>query len=140
LTPAKLLWGLSAGTYWFGWYSLVGKLGVLGEYGRALGTASFLGGVASFLAPVIGGLLISLGGYQLLFLTAIGLIFLALLSLLALEGEKTHQDMTPREVLRLFFSHSWLDLKRVEKTAKIVDCLWGKECVRLVLASNWERR
>lgn len=105
LIPAKFLWGLSAGTYWFGWHSLVGKLGVLGEYGRALGTASLLGGGASFLAPLIGGVLISLGGYQLLFLMAIGLIFLALLSLLTLKGEKTHQDTTPKEVVRLFFSH-----------------------------------
>lgn len=105
LVPAKFLWGLSAGTYWFGWHGLVGKLGVLGKYGRTLGAASLLRGVARFLAPVVGGVLISLGGYQLLFLIAIGLLFLALLPLFTLRGERTHQDTTPKEVIRLFFTH-----------------------------------
>lgn len=105
LIPAQFLWGLSAGTYWFGWHGLVGKLGMLGEYGRALGTASLLRSVARFLAPVAGGLLISFGGYQLLFLIAIGLLFLALLPLFALKGERTHQDTSPQEVIRLFFTH-----------------------------------
>ena len=105
LIPAQIFWGLSAGTYWFGWHGLVGKLGRLGEYGRSLGAASLLRSVARFLAPIAGGMLISFGGYQLLFLIAVGLLFVALLPLFSLKGERTHQDTTPREVIKLFFNH-----------------------------------
>lgn len=105
LIPAKFFWGFSAGAYWFGWHGLVGKLGVLGEYGRAFGTSSLVRGIADFLAPVVGGVIIGFGGYESLFLAALGLVVLALLSLLFLEGEKTHQDTTLKEVFGLFSTH-----------------------------------
>ena len=103
--PAKFVWGFSAGIYWFGWYGLVGKLGTLGEYGRAFGTFSLLSGVASFLAPVVGGLLIDFSGYKALFLAAFCLVILALVFLFTLKGEKTHQDTSVGEVVGLFTTH-----------------------------------
>lgn len=103
--PAKLIWGFSAGIYWFGWHGFMGKLGTYGRYGRAFGEASLLSGAAQFLAPVIGGVLISFGGYGTLFLSAFGLAILALLAIFPLKEEKTHQDTSLKEVLRLFFTH-----------------------------------
>lgn len=105
LMPAMLVWGFSAGIYWFGWHGLVGKLSVLGEYGQAFGASSFLRGVAGFLAPVAGGALINFGGYRSLFLAAFGVIIIALLATLSFEGKKTHRDTDIKEVLRLFCTH-----------------------------------
>lgn len=105
LMPAMLVWGFSAGVYWFGWHGLVGKTSTLGEYGQAFGASSFLRGVASFLAPVAGGALINFGGYRSLFLTAFGMIIIALLATLSFKDKKTHRDTDIREVLRLFTTH-----------------------------------
>lgn len=105
LVPAMLVWGFSAGVYWFGCHGLMGKLATLGEYGRAFGTSSLIGGVVHFLAPIAGGVLINLGGYRALFLAALGLIVFAFLTLLLLKGEKTHSDTSLKEVLGLFTTH-----------------------------------
>jgi len=105
LVFAVVSWGFSAGVYWFGWHGLVGKLQDRNHYGSAYGTSSALSTMTGFLTPFLGGILITFGGYPLLFGVALIIIILAFFSLRFLPGEKTHHDATFKEVLKLFVSN-----------------------------------
>jgi len=105
LFPAGMVWGLAAGIYWFGWHGEAGKLDDEGKFGQIFGASALWGSVVRFVAPITGGFLITLGGYNWLFGFAIALIILALLALRPLSAKKTHHDTSLKEVIHLFASH-----------------------------------
>ena len=105
ILPASLLWGLSAGFYWFGWHGLMAKVGQMGFFGRQLGTFGAAASIFSLWVPFLGGLVIAELGYPTLFLFSLAFVVLSLLALGRLAEEKTHVDTTLVEVFGLFKTH-----------------------------------
>lgn len=106
ILPASILWGLSAGFYWFGWHGLMAKVGSLGFFGRQLGTFGAAFGLLSLWVPLFGGLVIARFGYPTLFALSLVFVVLSSFTLEELKEEKTHIDTTLVEILVLFKTHS----------------------------------
>lgn len=102
---AASFWGLAIGFFWFGRHGLLVKMGQKGRFGRIIGWAGILNTVLLLGIPFLGGFLITVFGYQVLFGAAILFVFLGFLTLLPLGEQKTHQDTHFSEVLRLFLTH-----------------------------------
>lgn len=102
---AAVIWGISAGFYWFGWHGLMIKRGVDGRYGRALGSQEMVNLLPILISPILGGFLIDQFGYSALFGTALLAIVFSLLVLRPLPETRTHADTTPKEIFRLFKTH-----------------------------------
>ena len=102
---ASFFWGLSAGFFWFGWHGLLAKDGYLGEYGRALGSASAIETIFLVSTPLLGGILVSQFGYQALFVGALGFLLLGFSTPVFLSEHKTHKDVTFKEILKIFITH-----------------------------------
>lgn len=105
ILPGGILWGASAGFYWFGWHGLMAKTATNGHFGYALGQREIISLIPLLLSPILGGLLINFFGYPALFITALGFVALSLFSLRMVSFKKTHYDTSPREILSLFRTH-----------------------------------
>lgn len=102
---ASLFWGLSAGFFWFGWHGLLVKDGYFQEYGQSLGVASALETLFLVISPILGGTLASKFGYQAFFGCAFGFLIFGFLTPAFLPEEKTHTDVTLKEILKLYLTH-----------------------------------
>lgn len=107
---AAIFWGLAIGFFWFGRHGLLTKIGQKGKFGQAISWAGIIDTVLLLGVPFLGGLLISNFGYQTLFLTAFVFVLLAFLALMAVAEQKTHQDVTLKEIFNLFLSHKRMTL------------------------------
>jgi MFS family permease len=102
---AAILFGFSAGFYWFGRHSLMAKMGEQRDFGKELGIDGVIGTIISLSVPFLGGLLISLAGYRAMFLGALFFVLIAFVVLLRMPEEKIHHGTSLKEILALFFRH-----------------------------------
>lgn len=107
---AAPFWGAANGFFWFGRHGLLLKISEREIYGQAAGEASAFNNLALLIAPFLGGVLINQFDYRGLFWGALTFIFLGMLSLTPLKEEKTHQDVSFKEVIRLLVSHGRMAL------------------------------
>ena len=105
LIPAALAIGFSAGFFWFARHSLMVKIGQRQSFGRQLGALGVFSTVLLMGVPILGGALISWGGYRSLFLVALFFVLISFLTALKIEPQKTHHDTSLKEVFSLFKSH-----------------------------------
>jgi len=102
---AAVFWGLAIGFFWFGRHGLLAKIGGKGTWGQASGGAGATETLMVLIGPFLGGILINQFGYLGLFLGAIFFTTLGVAVLKPAPEEKTHKDVTFKEVLKLFISH-----------------------------------
>lgn len=107
---AAVFWGLAIGFFWFGRHGLLTKIGQKGRFGQAIGWAGIINTIFLLGVPFLGGVLVSNFGYQALFLTAFGFVILAFLALIPVGEQKTHQDVTLKEIFKLVLSHKRMSL------------------------------
>lgn len=105
---AEIAWGLAIGFFWFGRHGMMVKIGEVGKFGQATGTTNLIENVFLLGAPFLGGVIVSLWGYTALFALSLVFILLAFLALTPMEDQKTHQDVTLKEVIKLM-----IDRKRM---------------------------
>jgi len=114
---AAIFWGLAIGFFWFGRHGLVAKISCSGRYGRALGWGDILETILLSAAPFLGGVLISHFGYPALFLASLAFVILGFGALTPAEEKKTHQDVTLREIFKLFLNHKKMFLTYLSQGA-----------------------
>jgi len=102
---AATFWGLAIGFFWFGRHGLLAKIGEKGIWGQASGLGGATEKLMVLTGPFLGGILINQFGYLGLFLGAIFFTILGVAILKPAPEEKTHRDVTFKEVLKLLISH-----------------------------------
>ena len=107
---AAVCWGLAIGFFWFGRHGLLAKFGGKGMWGQASGGAGATETLMVLAGPFLGGILINQFGYLGLFLGAIFFTFLGVAILKPAPEEKTHKDVTFKEVFRLLLTHKKMAL------------------------------
>ncbi len=105
---AEIAWGLAIGFFWYGRHGMMVKIGEVGKFGQAVGTAGLVENIFLLGAPFLGGVVVSLWGYTALFSLSLVFILLAFFALSPMEDQKTHQDVTLKEIVRLM-----LEKKRI---------------------------
>jgi MFS family permease len=105
LVLASILFGIASAFYWFGWHSLMAKEGCVGKFGREIGLNGIIGTAFSLATPLLGGITITLLGYQGMFIAAIVMVIISLVFLSHVKEEGLHHRTTIREVLSLFQAH-----------------------------------
>jgi len=107
---AAICWGLAIGFFWFGRHGLLAKIGGKEIWGQASGFAGAIETLMILTGPFLGGILINQFGYLGLFLGAIFLTILAVVILRSVPEEKTHKDVTFKEVCWLLLTHKKMAL------------------------------
>jgi len=107
---AAVFWGLAIGFFWFGRHGLLTKIGEKGRFGQAIGWAGIMNTILLLGVPFLGGVLVSQFGYQALFLAAFVFVLLAFLALIPVGEQKTHRDVTLKEILKIILSHKRMTL------------------------------
>jgi MFS family permease len=102
---AAVCWGLAIGFFWFGRHGLLAKIGGKGTWGKASGVAGATETLMVLTGPFLGGILINQFGYLGLFLGAIFFTFLGVVALKPAPEEKTHKDVTFKEIFQLLATH-----------------------------------
>jgi len=107
---AAVCWGLAIGFFWFGRHGLLAKFGGKDSWGQASGWAGAIETLMVLAGPFLGGILINQFGYLGLFLGAIFLTILGMAVLKPAPEEKTHKDVTFKEIFRLLLTHKKMAL------------------------------
>ncbi|MEN9327383.1 MAG: hypothetical protein RI947_191 [Candidatus Parcubacteria bacterium] len=99
------LWGLAASFWWISYHNYFLDIGTVKQYGSQLGLLAFLGIAASVAAPLVGGLVISIGGYISMFLVAIAIVMLTILLLVFSEKNVKMHAVYLKDVIREIKAH-----------------------------------
>lgn len=102
---AAIFWGMAIGFFWFGRHGLLAKIADREKYGQSLGWAGIIDTLFLLAIPFLGGVLINQLGYQALFLASLVFVSLGFLALMPLPEQKTHRDVTLREIIGLLKTH-----------------------------------
>jgi hypothetical protein len=102
---SSLLWGIHAGFFWWGYHGYFIKTGSRDKFGMNLAEAGLMETVISVTIPLLGGVMVSIMGFNFLFVFAFLLMVLSLLYLGLDYDKKQRNDVTLGEIFRLIFKH-----------------------------------
>lgn len=128
---AGLLAGLKVTTYWIPYHGFfVKKMGdVSGHFGKKTGIRFSLVRIVTGLAPFVGGLIITVFGFNVLFIASIMLLVVASIPILNSVNEGSHIKHDPLKITR--------DYLLKKKYAKVTLAFFGDGAEALVYAIFW---
>jgi hypothetical protein len=104
LILSALVWGFRIAFYWIPYHIFFVRRADDGDhrYGTEIGKRGFFSGIATSLAPLLGGLVITNLGYNVLFMIGIVLLLLSSLPTLIYVSEKKHGKHKVKDALKNF--------------------------------------
>ena len=92
------------------------KIGNDGRYGQESGMVNLITTLPLAVVPFLGGALIKLSGYHLLFVAALAFTGLSVFYITKMKEQKTHYDTNVGEVLKLYLTHKKVFLAYIGDT------------------------
>ena len=104
--------GLTVPTFWVTYHAIFTRSGQDGTYGREVAGMGVFVSTVSALAPLLGGLVVSLFGFPALYGLGMAVILLAVLPILRVRDDLGLRAVGAKEILRETFSPGWRRFRR----------------------------
>ncbi|MFH1171870.1 MAG: MFS transporter [bacterium] len=98
LAPA--LFAMQKMFYWPAYHADFSRFSTNDEVGREIGEASLVVTIVSIIGPIVGGAIVAMCGFPILFLFVIVLITLSNLPLLHVQRKNEQESLRPRDLIR----------------------------------------
>lgn len=101
---AAILWGIDAGMYWWGYHGYFIKNSMKGRWGKEIGGFEFMLSLPRILTPLSGAIIVSIFGFNALFILVAAFMLLAMLLFGRGSDEPQKVDVKASEVLKIMWN------------------------------------